>query len=313
MKSWIIKIWSLVLIMALGQRCNTAKPITETSSIKEVAKEENQLPKSLLWKISGDGLKDSYLYGTIHIINDEDFFYPKGTMAALDKVNKVVFEIDMAEMSDMSNAMAMMQKAFMSDGKTLKDVMSAEDYDLVSNHFQKMGLPIFLLQRIKPMFLTIFASGDISPGDLQSGKIKSYEMEFAKEAEKRNLSTGGLETIDFQISIFDEIPEKDQAAMLVESIKSADTGSDQMKEMVDIYKKQDISAMQEMMKGDETIKEYEDILLVKRNLNWIPQIKEMMKENSVFFAVGAGHLGGEKGVIKLLKNEGLKVTPLMSI
>ena len=138
-------------------------------------------------------------------------------------------------------------------------------------------------------------------------------MEFAKEAEKRKLSTGGLETIDFQISIFDEIPDEDQATMLVESIKSSDTGSDQMKEMVDIYKRQDINAMQELMQGDETIKEYEDILLVKRNKNWIPQIKEMMASESVFFAVGAGHLGGEMGVIQLLKNEGLKLTPLISI
>lgn len=311
MNNWIIKIWSLLVLLMAGQSCNTAKAITDNEV--EQVQDNDELAKSLLWKISGEGLKDSYLYGTIHIINDEDFFYPKGTMAALDKVDKVVFEIDMAEMSDMSNAMSMMQKAFMSDGKTLKDVMSAEDYELVSSHFQKMGLPIFLLQRIKPMFLTIFASGDISPGDLQSGKIKSYEMEFAKEAEKRNLTTGGLETIDFQISIFDEIPEEDQATMLVESIKSADTGSDQMKEMVDIYKRQDISGMQEMMKGDDTIKEYEDILLVKRNKNWIPQIKEMMAEQPVFFAVGAGHLGGEMGVIKLLKKEGLKVTPLMSI
>ena len=312
MNNWIIKIWTIALLSLTGQSCTTAKSISD-SETAEVTEKDKKLANSLLWKISGEGLKDSYLYGTIHIIDDEEFFYPNGTMAALDKVEKVVFEIDMAEMSDMSNAMAMMQKAFMSDNKTLKDVMSEEDYKVVSDHFQKMGLPIFLLQRIKPMFLTIFASGDISPGDLQSGKIKSYEMEFAKEAEKRKLSTGGLETIDFQISIFDEIPDEDQATMLVESIKSSDTGSDQMKEMVDIYKRQDINAMQELMQGDETIKEYEDILLVKRNKNWIPQIKEMMASESVFFAVGAGHLGGEMGVIQLLKNEGLKLTPLISI
>tara|TARA_B100000497_G_scaffold127833_1_gene171263 strand:+ start:3881 stop:4819 length:939 start_codon:yes stop_codon:yes gene_type:complete len=312
MNNWINRMLSLALMLMMAQSCNTAKAITG-SEIEVPSPKENKLANSLLWKITGDGLKDSYLYGTIHIIDDDEFFYPKGTMAALNAVKKVVFEIDMAEMSDMSNAMALMQKAFMSDNKTLEDVMSEEDYTLVSDHFQKMGLPIFLLQRIKPMFLTIFASGDISPGDLQNGKIKSYEMEFAKEAEKRQLRTGGLETIDFQISIFDEIPEEDQATMLVESIKTADTGSDQMKEMVEIYKRQDITAMQEMMKGDETIKEYEDILLVKRNKNWIPQIKQMMGVEPVFFAVGAGHLGGELGVIQLLKNEGLKVTPVISI
>ncbi|MEE9374213.1 MAG: TraB/GumN family protein [Saprospiraceae bacterium] len=312
MKRWIIKIWALLLMSFVGQGCTGTKIVADNIKSENLVTNQ-KLANSLLWKLSGDGLQDSYLYGTIHIIDDIDFFYPKGTMAALDKVTKIVFEIDMAEMSDMSNAMAMMQKAFMNDNKTLKDVMSVENYKMISDHFQKLGLPIFLFQRIKPMFLTIFSSGDITPGDLQSGKIKSYEMEFAKEAENRKLKTGGLETIDFQISVFDAIPYEDQANMLIESIKSADTGSDQFKEMVEIYKKQDISAMQDMMKGDETIEQYEDILLTKRNKNWIPQIKSMMGEESVFFAVGAGHLGGEMGVIKLLRNEGVKVTPVVSI
>lgn len=306
----ITRIVSLFLVIAFVSSCSTAK----VASVADQPNKVKELANSLLWKIDGNDLSEpSYLYGTIHIIDEADFFYPVGTLSAIAKTEKVVFEIDMAEMSDLSNAMAMMQKTFMDDGKTLKDVMSPENFKIVEGHFKKMGLPLMLFQRMKPMFLTIFASGDINPGDIQSGKMKSYEMEFAKVAKEKSLPTAGLETIDFQIGIFDQIPYEDQATMLVESIVSSDSGSDQFKMMVDIYKKQNISKMQTMMKGDETIEEYEDILLVGRNKNWIPIMKTMMAENPTFFAVGAGHLGGDMGVIKLLMKEGFKVTPVISI
>ena len=159
------------------------------------------------------------------------------------------------------------------------------------------------------MFLTVFASGDMSPGDLQNGDIKSYEMEFMKIAENSGKTIGGLETIDYQISIFDSIPYMDQANMLVESIKSTDVGDDQMKELVDLYIGQDIAGLYKIMQGDENISEYEDVLLFKRNANWIPIMNQNMASNRSFFAVGAGHLGGAKGVINLLRQEGYSVKP----
>jgi len=305
-----IRVLTILLLISSFIGCGGNKVV----SAQIVENEKGQLTNSLLWKISGNGLEEvSYLFGTIHIINESDFFYPNGTLSAMGNTEKVVFEIDMDEMGDMTQAMSMMQKAFMDNGKTLKDLMTPEDYDLVNAHFKRIGLPLFFLERIKPMFLTVFGSGDFSPEDLQSGKIKSYEMEFAKEAKERGLQTGGLESIDFQIGIFDKIPYEDQADMLVESIKSADTGSDQFREMTEIYKRQDINAMQTMMKSDETIEEYEDVLLVQRNQNWIPIMATMMNEMPTFFAVGAGHLGGEMGVIQLLRNEGFILNPVISI
>jgi uncharacterized protein YbaP (TraB family) len=274
--------------------------------------EDYSVANSLLWKISGKDLTtDSYLYGTIHIINDEDYFLPGGTLSAIDQSEKIVFEIDMAEMNDISKQLGLLKDAFMKDGLTLKDLLTDEEYKIVGDHFKKIGMPLFLFERIKPMFLTVFASGDLDPQDLQSGKIKSYEMEFYDIATRSDKAVGGLETIEFQMSIFDSIPYQDQANMLVESIKVADTEGDQFKEMIDVYKRQDLNAMQSMFEEEDTgLQGYEDILLVKRNQNWIPIMAEMMKEQTAFFAVGAGHLGGKYGVIQLLKEAGYTLTPL---
>jgi uncharacterized protein YbaP (TraB family) len=68
--------------------------------------------------------------------------------------------------------------------------------------------------------------------------------------------------------------------------------------------------MVSMMGEEESLGGYEDLLLVTRNKNWIPVMGEMMKTQPVFFAVGAGHLGGKNGVIALLRQEGYTVVPV---
>lgn len=277
---------------------------------------ENQaykpLTNALLWKIEGNGIAEpSYLYGTIHLIDSEAYFLPNGTLTAMEDTKKMVFEIDMNEMSDMGNMMSIMNKAFMNDGKTLKDLISDEDYKIVDAHFAKIGMPLMMLERMKPMFLTVFASGDMDPSGLQNGSMKSYEMEFMEIAKSSNKPMAGLETIEFQMSVFDSIPYQAQADMLIETIKAGDTGSDQMKQMIDMYKAQDINAMISMITDEnEQLSEYEDVLLSKRNKAWISGMRTMMSEMPTFFAVGAGHLAGEKGVINLLKKEGYKLTPV---
>jgi uncharacterized protein YbaP (TraB family) len=277
---------------------------------------ENQtykpLENALLWKIDGNGITEpSYLYGTIHLIDAEAYFLPSGTLTAMENTKKMVFEIDMNEMSDMGNMMSIMNKAFMNDGKTLKDLLSPEDYEMVDAHFAKIGMPLMMLERMKPMFLTVFASGDMDPSGLQSGSLKSYEMEFLEIAKSSKKPIAGLETIEFQMSVFDSIPYQAQADMLIETIKSGNTGSDQMKEMVQMYKDQNINAMISMITDeDEQLSEYEDVLLSKRNKAWIAGIKTMVSEMPTFFAVGAGHLAGKNGVINLLKKEGYTLTPI---
>jgi uncharacterized protein YbaP (TraB family) len=273
------------------------------------------LEKSLLWEIEGKGLKKpSYLYGTIHMIGKDDFFLTDQTRAAFDKAEQVVFEIDMEEMNNMFVQFSLLMDLFMEGGQTLRDLVSQEDYDLVKTHFEEIGLPLMLLERIKPLFLSVFASGDISQEGFASGEVVSYEMEFMEMAQAAKKDISGLETIEFQMSIFDSIPYKDQAAMLVESIKAEEgaegSGMD-FKALVDVYKSQDLEAMQQTIEEEgASVSSYENILLSGRNANWIPIMAKKMQKKSCFFAVGAAHLGGPDGVIALLRKEGYTLRPL---
>ena len=298
-----------VSTLLLFSSCKTSQKTVGSNVSPGIPKTEN----ALLWEINGKELKEpSYLYGTIHMIGKEDFFLTDATKEAFSKTDKVTFEINMEEMTDMSKMMPLMMKAFMNGDTTLQDLLTDAEYKQVSDYFEKMGLPMMFLNRIKPMFLSALTSG--GEGNIMDGgsnsSIVSYELELMDMAKDDDKSIDGLETAEYQMSMFDSIPYKVQAKMLVESLNAEGGGEDQLEQLVKLYKDQDLEAMQQLMKADEGIGKYEDLLLIGRNKNWIPIMAKMMREQATFFAVGAGHLGGEEGVVALLRKEGYEVKPL---
>lgn len=272
---------------------------------------EAKLDNALLWKIEGKGVKKpSYLFGTIHIIPTEDYFLPAGTEEAINNSDIVFTEIDMKDMKDMSKMMGLMSKIQMPNGETLEGLLSTADYKIVEDHFKSMGMPMVFIGRMKPMFSSMFA--DLELKNLMTGGGVSYEMEIGKIAKDAGKEFGGLETLEFQLSIFDKIPLEDQAQMLVETIKSSKAGNETFGEMVKVYTSQDLEGLNKMMNESSSMSsESNDVLLVERNENWIPIIVKNIKKQSTFFAVGAGHLPGNKGVIKLLRKAGYKVSPVL--
>jgi uncharacterized protein YbaP (TraB family) len=270
------------------------------------------LPQALLWKIErSDQDQPSYLFGTIHMIPSDDYFLPSGLDEAFEKSKEVVFEIDLDEMSGMESILGMLSNLMMKGGTTLKDLLTPKEYSEVSAYFEKMGLPMFLLGKVKPMFLSMLAEVNMDPSEMQSEDVKSYEMELYQRAQDANKNVGGLETMKYQMSLFDSIPYKEQAKMLVEAVRGTDEDSDMFDQTVVLYTHQDVEQMANMagnMSGEDA--GYENALIYQRNKNWIPIMAEMMKNGPVFFAVGAGHLGGEQGVLNLLKKQGYKVSPV---
>lgn len=266
---------------------------------------------SLLWEISGNGLtQPSYLFGTIHIIAAEDFVLTDSTLAAFKRCKEVAFEIDMDEMDNLAALLPLLMKAFMRNGTTLRDLLSTEDYHLVKSRFSEMGLPIFMLERVKPMFLSSLMTGQGSDSS-EMANTKSYEIELLQLARDAEKPVHGLETAAYQMSMFDSIPYKAQAEMLVETLKAGPSENDEMDQLVALYKAQDLVELQKMMESDSGIGEYQHLLLDQRNANWIPVMSRMMKESPVFFAVGAGHLGGEQGVIALLRRQGYQLRAVL--
>lgn len=273
---------------------------------------EPQLENSLLWEISGKNLsKKSYLFGTIHMINEADYFWTPAMNAAFEKSELIVFELNTREMTDLSNMMGMFDQFLMKGDTTLRDILSEDDYGLLEDHFQTIGLPLMLFERMKPFFLTILL--DPATSSFGEGGMKSYELELTALADRGDKEVKGLETIEFQAAIFDKIPYTLQGKMLIGQLKNkdADVPGMDLEEMTKMYKEQNLMALSKAISGEESeIEGFEKIMLEDRNVAWIPKMQHLMQDKTVFFAVGAGHLPGEKGVINLLRKEGYTLTPI---
>ncbi len=297
--------FSIILLLAFFLlSCKTSQE--KSVKIDNSAKLEN----ALLWKIEGNGLTEpSYLFGTIHLIKSDKFFLPKGFQNAFNKSEYVIFEIDVDKMNDVSEQMKLLPKIMMKGDTSLKDLITVEEYKQVKDYFREKHLPLFLFEKVKPMFLTMFTDGDFNPMSMKDGVYLSYEIEISKMVKEKHKKTGGLETIEIQVGVLDSIPYKYQAEMLMQSINS-DRDSSAMDNMYDLYLSQNISALHQSIESDDLSK-YEKILLNNRNNTWIPRMTEYMRKDPSLFAVGAGHLGGKQGVINLLRKAGYKLIPVL--
>lgn len=283
------------------------------SAHAQKAPSTDPLEKSLLWKVTGKGIKPSYLFGTIHIIGAKDYIWTPTMDKALKKTQKLVTEIDMSKQLTM--AMEMMQLAPMKDGKTLQDLLSKEDYAMVEKYFTEEAksaeakMTFSVAQNWQPMLLM----SALYP-EMIDGPIKMYEMELVKIAKREDMEFGGLESVKDQMEVFHGIPYDEQAETLVETIqelKKSDGVNTELQTMIDGYKTQDVDGMLEAMGEELEEMSNQEALINDRNKNWIPKIIAMSKKTRTFYAVGAGHLGGENGVIRLLRKQGFKVTPVL--
>ncbi|MBP7184470.1 MAG: TraB/GumN family protein [Saprospiraceae bacterium] len=273
------------------------------------------LPKSLLWKISGNGIKSpSFLFGTMHIIPKKDYVWTAAAQKAFDVAKQVAFEIDMNEMKDMSLMMSLLQKSFLPDSITLKSLMTEQEYKKLELYFEKIGLPLAMFERMKPVYLsTIILEGQGALTQESTDDVtSSYEMDLLLKANDAHKKVLGLETIDFQLTLLDSIPYKEQAKMLLESIdQESNHDKFSMDGLIKLYVAQDIEALHEAVKStDSSMSNFEKPLLIDRNKKWISTIESIIAESPTFIAVGAGHLGGNEGVIQLLKQKGYQLTPL---
>jgi len=265
--------------------------------------------KSLLWKIKSRTLPaDSYLYGTIHLIAEQDFFMLPSLEKAMGEVKGLAMEIDVSAMEDVSQLLPLMMQGFMKADTTLSMLFNPEDYRIVSQHFQDMGLPMALLEKLKPMLLSSLDPAGLGIGE--GGPLKSYEMALLAKARLRNLEVRGLETMAFQMSLFDSIPYAIQARMLLEQIQRKREGEGMLREMSKVYRQQDIQEMERMLEADAGMDQFKDLLLYRRNRKWVAPVIDLMRRQPTLIAVGAGHLPGDKGLISLLRQAGFDVEPL---
>ncbi len=265
--------------------------------------------KSLLWRISGNGLQHpSFVFGTFHMMCKSDIKLSQQLREAVAASKVLYLELDM---DDPAMLMGAMQYMNMTGDKQLKDLYSAEEFERIKSYFsEELHVPLQMFQKAKPYFLVAL----LYPQMLNCGSPASIEEALVKVAHEQQLEVKGLETIKEQAGIFDSIPYEWQATELLKNIDSLSKYQEEFNNMLADYKSQDLGKLEGMIsKSEFGSDKYGDLLINDRNANWVKQLDTLMAEQPIFVGVGAGHLVGDNGLLNMLKERGYTVQPLENI
>ena len=131
-------------------------------------------------------------------------------------------------------------------------------------------------------------------------------------AAKNELGIIGLESVEDQIAILNSIDLETQSSFLIESVKEFDAGRKEIRNMIDLYTREQVNELYELISASE-FQVYENAILTTRNRNWIPLILKEASLKPTLFAFGSGHLAGSEGVVTLLRKAGYTLTPMESM
>jgi uncharacterized protein YbaP (TraB family) len=262
------------------------------------------LQSQLLYKVEGKNLKEpSYIYGTIHIMPKKDFVISEAIKTAFKSCDELVMEIDLN--MDLKTQIEIAQSSMLPEGKTIADITTKENSERIRkfciDSLKWKESKYTKMSRFRPFFLTSLITQELI------GKSKSYEMEFKKLAKKNKMSITGLETIQFQMKLMNEVSNEEHIRMLLPALTTDNT---EFNKLLSAYLKKDLVLLGTLMNNTELSPEFYSNLIVKRNQKWIPIISELIQNKPSFIAVGAAHLPGKEGVLNLLRESGYTVTPV---
>src|SRR3954464_3715377 len=266
--------------------------------------------KTFGWKATGKS-GTIYLVGSIHVMSAS--FYPLNPAldAAFKDADLLVEEVDLAQMTDPMAQMAMLTRGMLPSGQSLDKVLSPATLALVNKTTADMGGAAGPLMRFKPWMLAIALQG-MELAKAGFDPALGLDQHFYEQAKEGGKTVQGLETVDYQISRFDQLTLEQQDRMLAETPKQLATEPRTVGKLGDEGKSGDVAALERIaladVKSDPAMYQR---LLVERNKNWMPQIEALFaRRGRALVVVGAAHLIGPDGLIAMLRAKGYTVEQL---
>lgn len=261
--------------------------------------------ESLLWEITGNGLeKPSYLYGTIHVQDKRVFNLPDSVIIAIENCDAFAGELNMDSVySQVMNYLTEIKYT----GKSLEELLTKEEYEKLNKKSEKiLGLPLSEIPIEDPRIIAMA---------LESGE-QNEDFGFALDeylyriAKYNKLKITSVETLEDQLNVLNSMTEEIIRESLLKIINDESTD---IEELIIAYSRNDLKRINEMMTGwDEDFPELANVILYDRNIKMAEEIKNLVKRQSAFIAIGAGHLSGKRGVISLLVVDGFTLRPVFS-
>ena len=275
----------------------------------------------LLYRISGKGLESpSYIVGTYHLAPASFADSIPGMRQAIEQTDQVCGELDLMDAFKPENTARLLQSQMLPEGVTLSSLLTADQLSrLNALLLEVLGTNLedeayaAQVEKMKPVALSTTLSLASYMKKTQSfNPMELLDNYFQMLALQSSKNVIGFETVDFQMGVLygSELPKQVEDLMCM--VDHFDEATELVDRITSAYFSQNFqqleSVLEEEMEGTcAATPEEEAALLDNRNHNWINMMPDMMAEKPTLFVVGAGHLCGEQGVLKLLEGLGYTV------
>lgn len=300
MKKWFHTLAATCAILAIAPAVQAAEPAPQTAPTPAATVDADPA----LWVVKDDDTT-IYLFGSVHVLKPGLSWFDEAVKDAFDKSDQLMLELVMPE-DQAAVAKTMMPLAMDTTGKTLPSRLSADELKAYQAAMTGIGLPANAFDNFEPWFPAMTLS--VLPlTKLGYDPEQGAEKQLTAAAKAAGKPIAGFETLEEQLGFFDALPEASQVAFLNAVVRDIDTLGPMLDKMVGQWAKGDPAALaQTMNESMEATPELAKTLLWDRNQRWADTIKARMAQpGTVFVAVGAGHLAGDKSVQQYLKARGL--------
>lgn len=268
----------------------------------------DQAEKSFLWR-AARGDRSIYLLGSIHFMKSDAYPLSPAIERAYEAAGLVVFETDIEGLA--RAATSLMAAGTLEGETTLEDVISEELYNDVEERLESLGMSVEAFAKTRPWMLALsLTSLELA----QAGYLGSegIDAHFSARAGRDGKARRGLESIEYQVSLFAGLSAEDGADFLRYTLGDLDSVIPLVDDLVRAWKRGDSDRLEELLV--EGFDEYEAIFerfVVRRNHRWMETVEKLFERDSdAMVVVGALHLVGEQGLVKLLRAKGYEVEQL---
>src|SRR5262245_34638438 len=263
--------------------------------------------RSFVWKATGK-TTTVYLGGSIHMLSKDAYPLNPVFEQAFTDSDLLVEEVNLAEMMGPEVQMQTLMRGMLPPSQTLEKVIAPATLTLLTAAAADIGAPIEALQRLKPWMIALTLEG-LALHKLGFDPELGLDMHFFNLARKAGKPVQGLETVEYQISRFDDMTFEQQDRLLAESLREMNTEKASVTKLTDAWKNGDAAAVERIVLADLKADQFlYQRLLVERNKNWLPKIEALFaRKGRALVLVGAAHLVGPDGLVAMLKAKGYKV------
>ena len=273
------------------QAASAGKPIPEPFS------------SGLLWRVSRPGMPASHVFGTIHVADPRVLLLPDAAQAAFEASRTFAMEIQLAQ----QEASMFFEAAQFEDGRRLAPLIGDAAYADVLRTLSARGVSSELIARLKPW--AVLVNLTVTPADYGS---RTLDQELFAMARSRRMELHGLEGVDEQVAVFDSIPMDSQVALLRHALVQRDYFVSRLEPTIQAWLRRDLAALWRV--SEDIGRRFPEMaahyaLLTKRvvtdrSVVMAHRLFAPLRRGRSFVAVGALHLYGRKGLLRLLQEQG---------